>query len=158
MNATNLSLRRGSMPDQPFAGHWQETYVIPRSTAVGWPDCTPNPMGDVRFDLQLTQNGNTVSGTVISVPFSSATPLLVNGTISADGASVVLTGSRTEPVSSATYVVRLTGWSTTRDAIGRLQGTFSYIVEVHWTSGPEQGRIFSTSYDAELRYVVRVPW
>ena len=155
VSATNMRLEPGTLPEQPFAGHWQGTYAIGRCTPVGWPSCTPSPSGDVRFDLNLTQTGNTVSGTAMLIPFSNATPLPVTGSVSADG-MLTLTGARSELVSSATHTIRLTGWSTMKDNVGRLQGTFSYVDEVEWTGGPDRGRTFSTSYDSELRNVIRV--
>jgi hypothetical protein len=160
VNATNMSLSRGNIPDESFAGHWQGTYAVPRCTPVGWSTCYPSPppTGEVSLDLQLTQSGTAVSGTATVIPISNSTPFPVNGTIAPDGSSLVLTGSRTWPSSNGTDIVRLTSWSTTRDTIGRLQGTFSYIEEYLVMSGPDQGRTLSTSYDAELRNVIRVPW
>jgi hypothetical protein len=157
VNAMNMLLQRGTLSDQPFAGHWQGTYAVGRCTPVGWTLCTPNPTSEVRFDLNLTQNGNIVSGSATLIPFSNLIPLTVSGSVSAEGI-LTLTGSRTESVSSGTHIIRLSGWSTTKDAVGRLQGSFSYVDEVEWTAGAEQGRTFSTSYDAELRNVIRVPW
>jgi hypothetical protein len=48
--------------------------------------------------------------------------------------------------------VRITEWSTTRDAAGRMKGSFRYVNEVAWTV-PDRG-VFSTKYDAELVAVV----
>ncbi len=158
VTATSMSLSHGALPAASLAGHWQGTYAIRACTPVGWTTC-PKPVGnEVTLDLQLSQVGSDVSGTATLIPFSNSTPLPVSGTAGANAATLVLNGLRSEPVSAATHVVRLTSWSVTIDAIGRMQGTFSYIDEVQWTQGPNIGAMWSYSYDADLRYVVRVPW
>lgn len=53
---------------------------------------------------------------------------------------------------------RITDWSTRRDGVGRLIGTYRRSVEVAWTAGPTAGTTWSETYDLELRAVVRVPW
>lgn len=159
VNATAMSMHPGAIPDTTFGGHWQGTYAIRKCTPVGWNICIPNPnVNDVRLDLALTQSGLVVSGTIVGISFSNSTPLPVNGTASANGSALDLSGSRSEDVSSAIHTIRLTSWTVTVDSIGRLQGTFSYIDEARWTGGPNAGATWSTSYDAELKHVVRVPW
>jgi hypothetical protein len=157
VNATSMSLSRGALPAASLAGHWQGTYTIRACTPVGWTTC-PKPNNDVTLDLQLSQVGSDVSGTATSIPFSNSTPLPVSGTAGANAATLVLNGWRSEPVGAATHVLRLTSWSMTIDAIGRMQGPFTYLDEVRWTQGPNMGDTWSYSYDADLRYVVRVPW
>ena len=158
VNATRMSLSRGALPAASLAGHWQGTYAILACTPVGWTTCPKPIINEVTLDLQLSQVGSDVSGTATLIPFSNSTPLPVTGTAGANAATLVLNGLRSEPVSAATHVVRLTSWSVPIDAIGRMQGTFSYIDEVQWTQGPNTGATWSYSYDADLRYVVRVPW
>jgi len=158
VNATSMSLSHGALPTSSLAGHWQGTYGIRSCTPAGWTSC-PMPGGnEAPFDLQLSQVDSDVSGTATSIPFSNGTPLPVSGTTGTNAATLVLNGSRSEPVGSATHIVRLVSWSATIDAIGRMQGTFSYVDEVQWTQGPNAGATWSYSYDADLRDVVRVPW
>jgi hypothetical protein len=158
VNATAMSLSHGTLPAASLAGHWQGMYAIRGCTPVGWTIC-PKPIGsDVPLDLQLVQDGSLVSGAITGIPFSNLTALAVTGTAGANASTLVLDGSRSESVSAATHVVRLTSWSVTIDAVGRMQGTFSYIDENQWTQGPSAGTTSSYSYDADLKYVVRVPW
>jgi hypothetical protein len=158
VNATTMALRPGAPPDATLAGHWQGSYAIRKCTPVGWNTCIPTPSAsDFAVNLQLTQNGTAVSGSIVGITFANSTPLPVTGSMSGP-AALTLDGSRTEDVSSAIHIIRLTAWSVTIDAVGRMQGPFSYIDEVRWTSGANAGTTWSTSYDAELRHVVRVPW
>jgi hypothetical protein len=159
VNATTMALRPGNPPDAALAGHWQGSSAILKCVPVGWTSCTPQPnSSEVPLDVRLTQNGTVVSGTIARLPFSSGTPLPVNGTASANGSTLELSGSLSEVASSSTHIVRLTSWSVTIDAIGRMQGRFSYVDEVRWSGGPNAGSTWSTTYEAELRHVVRVPW
>jgi len=157
VNATAMSMRPGGILDTTVSGHWQGLYAIRKCTPVGWNICTPfADADDVTLNLDLTQSGSQLTGTIVGVPFSNLAPLPVTGT--ANGSTVNLSGSRSEDVSSARHTIRLTSWSVTIDAVGRMQGGFSYIDEVVWTSGSNAGMTWSTSYDADLKYVVRVPW
>jgi hypothetical protein len=159
-NATSMSLRHGAPPPATLAGHWQGTYAILQCTPGGWSSCTPrpNPGYFVPLDLQLSQDGSVVSGAITTIPFSNVTPLPTEGSVGTNVSTLNLRATRSEAVSGGTHVVRLTSWDTTIDAVGRLQGTFSYVDEVRWTEGPSAGTTWATSYDAELRHVVRVPW
>ena len=71
--------------------------------------------------------------------------------------TLTLQASKSWPVSGATEVLRITTWSTTRDAVGRMQGSFRYVYEINWNAGVNQGSVYSTSYDAQLRFVVAAP-
>ena len=157
VNATSMTMHPGGIVDTTAGGHWQGTYAIRKCTPVGWNNCTPAPWPtDVALTFDLTQTGSALTGKMVGVPFSNSTPLPLTG--NANGSTVTLNGSRTEDVSGATHTIRLTSWSVTIDSVGRMPGSVSYVDEVAWTSGPNTGKTWSTSYDAELKYVVRVPW
>jgi len=157
VNGSSASFVRGRAPNAPFEGHWQGTYIVRTCTPVGWPFCYPQQAGEFPFDLTLTQHGTTVSGTL---GFFSGTPpdgIPVTGTVGADGVTLTLQVSWSRPVSGATEVLRLTAWTTARDAVGRMQGSFSFIDEVHWNAGINQGTVYSSTYDVALRSVILVP-
>jgi hypothetical protein len=156
VNATNVVLRRGGATDSSFAGHWQGTYHVVKCTPVLWTTCF-TPDYDPPFNLQLSQSGTTATGELTHIPYGNSTPLPVSGT-AASPTKLDLSGVRTQGIGVGTQTYRLTGWNVTRDNVGRMSGTFSYIDEVQWTGGPNAGTTWSMSYDAELKYVVRVPW
>jgi hypothetical protein len=160
VNAIGMSLRHGAPPEATVAGHWQGTYDILKCSPSGWTSCIPrpNPNYYVPLDLQLSQDGNVVSGAITTIPFSNSTPLPADGIVTANASTLSLKASRSEVVGGGIHVVRLTSWNATIDAIGLMQGTFSYVDEVRWTEGPNVGTTWSTSYDAQLRYVAKVPW
>ncbi len=158
VNATNVLLRRGAAVDPSFAGHWQGMYTIVKCTAVGWPSCVPPiPDYDPPFNLRLSQSGSTVTGELTNIPYGNSTPLPVSGS-AASAPALNLSGVRPQGIGVGIETLRLTAWNVTRDDIGRMRGTFSYIDEVQWTGGPNSGMTWSVSYDAELKFVVRVPW
>jgi hypothetical protein len=155
VSATDVSLARGATVTPPFQGHWQGSYHIHACTPVGWPSCYPMQAGDYPFDLTLTQSVSAVSGSLSFLTGTNALPVSGSG---ADGMTLALAGSLDLPMSGAAEILRLTSWSTTRDTIGRMQGSFGFIYEITWNSGTNRGRVWSSSYEAELRSVVLVPW
>jgi len=157
VNAMSMTLSPGVIPKAPFAGHWLGTYLVVNCRTVGWNTCIPSPSGEVAINLQLSQDGATVTGSATGISFANSTPLPVAATGVVDPA-LNLTRSRSEIVGGGTHTIRITRWSTARDAVGLLQGTFTYVDEVSWTSGPNQGTTWSSTYDAELRNLVKVPW
>jgi len=159
VNATSLSFTRGAVSSSPFQGHWQGTLSVRDCSTVGWAACYPLVAGDViSFDLRLTQNGTSVSGTLARLSGTPPDGIPVTGSASPDGLTLTLGGSQNLPSGAAVEVVRITGWSTRRDTIGRLQGSLSFIYETAWTSAPRIGSVWSSSYDADLHSVVLVPW
>jgi hypothetical protein len=156
VTGNNLSLARRQIQPARFEGHWQGTVITRTCTAVGWTDCFASDTGEA-FDLVLTQQGNSVSGRLGSFG-NPNTGQAVSGTVSADGGSLALQASNTNPQSGGITIWRMTSWATTADVIGRMQGGYSWIHETHWTLGPNAGTVWSKSYTAELRNVVRMPW
>jgi hypothetical protein len=129
-----------------FQGTWTGDFVIRSCTFVGWIFCSP-PEGSVRpFKLTLTQTPTRAEGSLYLAPDEFA----VVGTVS--GNSLSLQGSGQSPASGADIKLRLTAWSTTRDVVGRLSGTFTYVREVHWTIPGRE--MYSHTYNAELSSVV----
>ena len=158
VNATNVVLRRGAVVDRSFAGHWQGTYKIAKCTDVGWTNCALFiPDYEPQFNLRLSQSGSTVTGELTNIPYGNSTPLPVSGS-AASAPALTLSGARPQGIGVGTETFRLTAWNVTRDDIGRMSGTFSYIDETQWTGGPNAGTTWSITYDAELKFVVRVPW
>ena len=157
VNAVQLTLQRGRMSVQPFTGHWQGTRTVIGCRAVGWQRCL-NDSGEFPFELQLSQTGQSVTGRLSGISGSPSGGISVTGTIADDGRALTIGGSIGQDVSSAIQTFRITGWSTIRDEIGRLQGSFSYVDEIRWTAGPSAGAVWSMTYDAELRSVIAVPW
>jgi hypothetical protein len=133
-------------PNPTFEGTWTGNFVITSCTYVGWIFCSP-PEGSIRpFKLTFTQTGTRVEGTLNLSPDE----LAVVGTVS--GNSVSLQGSGESLISGGTEKFRLTAWSASRDIVGRLSGTFTYLKEVHWTI-PER-TTYSHTYKVELSSAV----
>jgi hypothetical protein len=163
-NATNVVLAPAPVTPATFTGHWSGNLVIDSCVPVGFTSCHLDYVGNLfqrpSFDLLLTQTGNSVAGT-LSIPnlvpvIGNAVP--VTGVIGADGATITaLSGSAGWVISGGTETVRLTAWSTSRDSIGRLIGTFSFVDEVDWNPGVNGGAVYSKTYNVELQYVVVVP-
>lgn len=63
VDATGVSLSRGTLAADTFTGHWQGTVVTMGCRTVGWLTCSTIP-GENRFDLNLTQDGRLVTGTL----------------------------------------------------------------------------------------------
>jgi hypothetical protein len=158
VDASRMSLRHGAGAETTLSGHWQGSYTIVKCTPVGWPTCTPDASGsDVPLDLQLTQNGMDINGTITRIPWGIVVPLRVNGSVVSKSSVSALIGSYSDDMSPG-HTARLTDWSTTIDSLGVMQGTFRYIDEWRWTTGPNAGQTWSTAYDAKLRNVIQVPW
>ncbi len=148
--------------DSSFAGVWAGTYAVRGCTTVGWPSCEGLELqvgGVYPISMTLTQNGNAVSGQA-QVTESGFWAMPVSGTASA--AALTMTGVMVDPVLNrvATDTVRIPRWSATRDADGRLHGTFAFSRETLWgpaNVGHRVGDVWTAAYDAELVDVRRVP-
>ena len=152
--------RVGNVGPQPssFAGHWVGNYIVRQCVPVGWTFCLPEMASHVYlFDLRLAQSGTTLTGTMAWSSPARANMLDVAGRISQD--SLTLEGSATGVQSGVDAdVLRLTGWATTRDDLGRMRGSFSFVRETHWGStSTRPGQVWTINYDAELVNVVLQP-
>jgi hypothetical protein len=153
-SATNVDPNMPVFGPLPFAGHWQGYFSIRSCTFVGWKDCWPEvPTESYAFDLVLNQTDDSVTGQLTL----SGHPVALNGRVSFDGRTLTLQGEMTRQVSGATEVTWLTGSSITRDTIGHMQGSFSYVFEARWNAGVNSGTTYSTSYVADLVSVVLIP-
>ena len=120
-----------------FAGVWTGYFGVDDCSFVGWGYCYPVQKGQTAtLSLELNQVGSSVSG---RLGLNRAPNMAVKGMVS--GGRLVLEGSLTTLVSGGQTVVRLTDWSTTRDDLGRMTGSFSYVDEFVMSTG----RINSTT-------------
>jgi hypothetical protein len=132
-----------------FAGSWQGQFIVRSCTPTGWIACYPKANGSQSsFNLTLVQNGSTVSGTIEPPTFPNGVPVM--GTVASN--TMILTGSASTHVSGGTSSVRVTGFSATRDELGRMSGSFAYVDDVLF----DTGSLYSTSYEALLTSVVLV--
>jgi hypothetical protein len=135
-------------------GHWKGRYIVRGCLLAGWTFCREQQHQTYTFHLSLTQTGATVSGILTLIQgFSGRMP--VNG-ITAAGA-LTLDGSVTQQVSGGTEVVRIVAWTTRRDGIGHMSGSFQFIREIHRTVPSLAGQVWSQTIDAQLVSVVLVP-
>lgn len=151
VTGTDMSMRPvPQAPTSSVAGHWQGTYVIRSCVRSGAGRCHQLSDGtEFPVDLDLDQTPSGVTGVIVGLLDSR--PLEVTGSF--NGAAFNLAGSRTSPTSGGSSSLRLTSWSTTVDAVGRMQGGLGYMSEYVTSS-----MVSSESYEAELKYLVRVPW
>lgn len=143
-----------------FAGRWAGNYVVRQCVPVGWTICLPEMANHVyAFDLRLTQSGSMLTGTMRWSFPAPDNQLPVTGRVSAD--SLVVEGSASGVQSGVDAdVLRLGQWTTTRDDLGRMFGSFQFVRETHWSllpPRPEAGAVWSITYDAQLVDVVLQP-
>lgn len=152
VTGTDMSMRPvPQAPPSSVAGHWQGTYVIRSCVRSRGGQCEQLYDGtEFPVDLDLDQTASGVTGVIVGL-LNSSRPLEVTGSF--NGTAFSLAGSRTSTISGGSEIVRLASWSTTVDAVGRMQGGFGYVEEYVSSSG-----LRSESYEAELKYLVRVPW
>ena len=137
-NAVRVPLDSAFDPTQ-FRGTWKGQFVVRDCSFVGWLWCYPHEADRVHsFTLVLTQIGTEVTGELTILP--STIP--VTGTVS--GSTLELRGSASRVISGGTEDVRITSWSTRRDIVGRMTGTFGFTVE--WPGIGDGTRLYSTSY------------
>jgi hypothetical protein len=115
-----------------FAGVWTGSFGVDDCSFVRWTYCYPIQKGHTAsLYLELNQVGSSMSGKLRLNHGTSALPtpydMTVKGIVS-DG-RLALEGSLTTSSSGGQSVLRLTDWSTTRDDLGRMAGSFSYIDE-----------------------------
>jgi len=104
-----------------YAGVWEGSFGVQECSFVGWTYCYPAQQGTTSsLTLRATQAGQTVDGTLRIL----AMEIPVTGTVA--GGKLVLQGSATQVVSGGRVTVRITEWSTSRDALGRMTGSFSH--------------------------------
>jgi hypothetical protein len=119
-----------------YAGVWEGSFGVQECSFVGWTYCYPAQQGTTSsLTLRATQTGQTVDGTLRIL----AMEIPVTGTIA--GGQLVLQGSATTVVSGGREVVRITDWSTSRDSLGRMTGSFSH--EHRYEQ--DNGQTFSTT-------------
>ena len=114
-----------------FTGHWVGNYIVRQCVPVGWTLCWPEMANHIYpFDLRLTQSGTTLTGTMAWSSPAPANMLAVTGRTSLD--FLIVEGTATGVQSGVDAdVLRITEWATTRDNLGRMQGSFSFVRETH---------------------------
>lgn len=127
-----------------YAGTWRGNYVVQSCTKIGWRDCYPEQAGgSYSFYLELIQAGSSVTGRLIldHAPSLGSGDYDIVVTGSGDAGQLVLRGTwkSTDGRSST----RLLTWSTTRDVLGRMNGSFSYTSDYQTISD-----VYSSTYDA----------
>lgn len=131
-----------------FDGAWNGRFVVRRCVIAGWANCYPHePDEIVGVQLELRQNGAEVEGTVAIPPYR----IPVRGVV--QGNQLHLEGELVSPVSGGRMALRFLDWTTTRDAVGRLEGRFGYDVAYQ----QDTGGTLSTIYENELVGVVLSP-
>src|SRR4051794_5317743 len=143
-----------------FAGRWEGSYIVRQCVPVGFSTCFPEMANHVyAFDLRLTQNGSNLTGTM-RWSFPAPNNLLAV-TARASLNSLTVEGSATDVESGVdAEVLRIEQWTTTRDDIGTMHGSFSFVRETHWSllpPRPEAGAVWTMRYDADLVDVVVQP-
>ena len=142
-----------------FTGHWVGNYIVRQCVPVGWTFCLPEMANHVYpFDLRLTQSVTALTGTMAWSSPAPANMLAVTGRTSLD--TLIVEGTATGVQSGVDAdVLRITAWATTRDDLGRMHGSFSFVRETHWGSTSAlAGAVWTINYDAELVNVVLQPW
>ena len=110
--------------DLNFTGSWKGQFVVRECTSAGWPSCYPYGMDRVHsFTLSLRQIGSDVEGSLTISPLT----IPVSGMVAAG--TLELRGSQNRPISGGSEVVHITSWSTRRDIVGRMTGTFAFTLE-----------------------------
>ena len=122
-----------------FGGSWRGRFAVRQCSWVGWLWCYPYQEDDVHFfTLDLSQAGNDVVGTLTINP----TVIAVGGTV--NGGVLELRGQSSRVISGGSEEVRLTAWSSRRDAAGSMSGTFAF--ELAWPGIGDGARLYSTTY------------
>jgi len=120
-----VSASRGTLsPPASFSGTWRGEHVVQSCTPVGWLECyTLVPGTAYPIEVTLSQQGTSVSGAVLLGSYT----VPVSGTVSSG--TVSLTGSLDAPVSGGHVTTRIVSWAATRDAVGRMHGSFQVVEE-----------------------------
>jgi hypothetical protein len=119
-----------------YAGVWDGSFGVQECSFVGWTYCYPVQQGtESSLTLRVAQAGQTVDGTLRVL----AMEIPVTGTIA--GGQLVLQGSAVKVVSGGREVVSITDWSTSRDSLGRMTGSFSHEHRFE----QDNGQTFSTT-------------
>jgi hypothetical protein len=128
----------------PFQGHWSGRQVIRTCTEPELLVCRTGPDSFSSFVLTLSQSGNVVVG--------SLGAMSMNGT--ASSTALRLEGLSTPlQVSGGFITSRITDWSTTVDPLGQMQGSYTFIRELHLAVGG----VLTTTIVYDLVSVVLVP-
>jgi len=149
----NTSLTATSL----FAGHWVGRYVIRQCVPFGELTCLTARVGDVvPFDLTLAQSGSTVNGRM-GFNVSLDDVMTVAGTTSEN--TLTLQGTASGMQSGVDPdLIRLTLWTTMRDELGRMRGSFSFRHELHWVlpHPPNNVPLYIEDIDVDLVSVALV--
>ncbi len=140
IDAQILEAHRVAIETSPssFAGIWTGSFGVQDCSFVGWTFCTPVQKGTTSsLFLELTQAQSSVSGRLRLAHGISPLPTPYDAPVTgtATDRRLVLEGSVSTPVSGGRDILRLTGWSTTRDELGQMSGSFSYVEEFVTNSG-----------------------
>ena len=141
------STTRGPTTDpSSFDGTWSGYLVNSQCTPTGWRDCSPLSLNlDYPISLQLHQAGDSVHGVFDMGSDIPVTGRIVGDRLTLDGATTTESGS----------IIRITSWSATRDAVGRLSGSFSFVWDSGLVGSPPSPH--SSHYHAELVSVILQP-
>ena len=122
-----------------FTGTWKGKFVVRDCVSVGWVGCYPYEADRVHsFTLTLTQAVSQVTGTLTI----SASSIPVAGTVS--GNALELGGAASQNTSGGSEEARITWWSTRRDIVGRMTGSFGLTLE--WPGIGDGTRLHSTTF------------
>jgi hypothetical protein len=124
-----------------FGGSWRGRFAVRDCSWVAWLWCYPHREVEVHsFELNLSQTGSQVVGTLTISP----TVIAVSGAVT-DGV-LELRGQSSRVISGGSEEARLTAWSSRRDAVGNMTGTFAF--ELSWPGIGDGTRLYSTTYHA----------
>jgi len=123
-----------------LSGTWRGRFLVNGCSASGIPICDPFRLDEVEtLELTLSVAGDTVTGELAQV---SNYRVPIAGRVR--GRTLELAGFK--PASPGSMALRVTSFTATPDAFGRLAGTFSYVAE---------SSVRSTTYDIALVQVVK---
>lgn len=138
-------LRGPAASDSSFTGDWIGGYVVRDCSVIGWSGCYPEELNEpYGFRLSLAQTGSAVSGTLDLR--GAAFP--ITGTVETD--TLTISGVGEERHSGGRSFLRIAHWTTRRDRVGRMTGSFGYVRETIWEP-PIAGRPnYESRYNVEL--------
>lgn len=131
-----------------FDGTWRGWFVVRACTPIRWLFCywrEPDSMIDL--EATLTEAGGSVTGTMI-FDHKTDRPVTVSGRVT-DG-ELSLEGFGSVATGGGHDVIRLTRWTSRRDALGQMSGRFNCSDEYHIEAGVDAGHVNLQIYEAEL--------
>ena len=142
--ASIVSADRGNLEAfvTDLSGTWRGRFLVKGCSASGIPVCDPFYLDEVEtLELKVSVAGDAVSGELAQIS-NYRVPL--SGHVR--GRLLELAGF--QPQSPGSMALRVTSFTASPDAFGRLVGTFSYVAE---------SSVRSTAYEIALVQVVKTP-